>query len=177
MIIDYNLLHKQKLTLVSLMLGDKLSETEKLDIEGIVNVIDSIQDDAVKAELWQFPEDESMDNSPGTISPLPWACNDCDISSAHPEADEFIANTAGREIGAAFFSDVPRRCEANAAYIVRAANAYPKLVAALQRLADASASVGNLDHAGMPVPAETWAEMYAANNQARAALAEYSEGI
>lgn len=47
-----------------------------------------------------------------------------------------------------------------------------ELTGALTRLANASATVGNLDHAGVPVPSSAWAEMYAANNAARAALAK-----
>jgi hypothetical protein len=41
--------------------------------------------------------------------------------------------------------------------------AAPELLEASERLVKASATVGNLDHAGIPVPPEAWAEMYAAN--------------
>ncbi len=47
-----------------------------------------------------------------------------------------------------------------------------QLLEALRQLADASATVGNLDHAGAQVPADAWADMYQANNAARAAVAE-----
>lgn len=56
---------------------------------------------------------------------------------------------------------------------IRALNNADKLAEALRDLANASATIGNLDHAGAPIPADAWADMYAANNAARAALAAY----
>jgi hypothetical protein len=64
---------------------------------------------------------------------------------------------------------------ANAAYIVRCCNSHDELVAALQRLLDASATVGNLAHSGVTVPSEAWGEMYFAENAARAALQRAGE--
>ena len=52
----------------------------------------------------------------------------------------------------------------------------PELLGALKRLADASATVGNLDHAGVPVPADAWAELYNAHNAARGAIAKATCG-
>ena len=44
------------------------------------------------------------------------------------------------------------------------------MLEALRRLADAAGVVGDLDHAGAQVPAEAWAEMYAAHCVARAVI-------
>jgi len=53
--------------------------------------------------------------------------------------------------------------------------AAPRLLEAGERLRVASAAVGNMDHAGIPVPAQAWAEMYAANCELAAAIAEASK--
>lgn len=50
--------------------------------------------------------------------------------------------------------------------------AAPEMVEALTRLADASAVVGDLDHAGAQVPADAWAELWAANCAARGVIAK-----
>jgi len=62
--IDWDLLHRQKLALVGLQLrstgqgGVKLTRSEREAIEGMVNLLDALQDDAVAAGLWAFPEQE-----------------------------------------------------------------------------------------------------------------------
>lgn len=62
--IDWDLLHRQKLALVALQLrstgtgGVKLTPNEREVIEGIINLLDALQDDAVAAGLWAFPEQE-----------------------------------------------------------------------------------------------------------------------
>ena len=50
--------------------------------------------------------------------------------------------------------------------------AAPEMAKALRRLADASAVVGDLDHAGAQVPADAWAELWAANCAARGVIAK-----
>lgn len=70
------------------------------------------------------------------ISPLPWAADQdaALIYSDHPDADEVICDTSGLAIDAAFFSTMPGRAEANAAFIVRACNSHAALVAACKQL-------------------------------------------
>ena len=60
--IDWDLLHQQKLAVVGLQLrstgkgGVKLTQNEREAIEGIVNLLDALQDAAAAAGLWAFPE-------------------------------------------------------------------------------------------------------------------------
>ncbi len=62
--IDWDLLHRQKLALVALLSRSteagsvKLTPSDREAIEGIVELLDALQDDAVAAELWVFPEQE-----------------------------------------------------------------------------------------------------------------------
>ena len=61
---------------------------------------------------------------------------------------------------------------AHAVRVVKAVNLFDEMVERLKRLADASATVGNLDHAGAQVPPDAWAELWATNCAARALLAK-----
>ena len=60
--IDWDLLHRQKLALVALQLRStgtgnvKLTRSEQDAIEGIVNLLDALQDEVAAAGLWAFPE-------------------------------------------------------------------------------------------------------------------------
>lgn len=60
--IDWDLLHQQKLALVGLQLrstgkrGVKLTKGEREAIEGMVNLLDAMQDEAAAAGMWAFPE-------------------------------------------------------------------------------------------------------------------------
>ena len=60
--IDWDLLHRQKLALLALQsrsIGKdrvKLTRDGREAIEGIVNLLDALQDGAVEAGLWAFPE-------------------------------------------------------------------------------------------------------------------------
>ena len=62
--IDWDLLHRQKLALFALLSRStrtgrvKVTRNEREAIEGIVNLLDALQDDAVAAGLWAFPEQE-----------------------------------------------------------------------------------------------------------------------
>ncbi len=62
--IDWDLCHRQKLALFALLSRStrtsrvKLTRSEREAIEGIVNLLDALQDDAVAAGLWAFPEQE-----------------------------------------------------------------------------------------------------------------------
>ena len=96
---------------------------------------------------------------------LPWRCTD--------RAQVYALGRHIAECGAPdTMPHIGEQDQANAAFIVLACNSHYKLVEALRELADASATIGNLDHAGVPVPADAWADMYQANCKARAILAE-----
>ena len=62
--IDWDLLHRQKLALFALLSRStragrvKLTRSEQDAIEGIVNLLDALQDEAAAAGLWAFPEQE-----------------------------------------------------------------------------------------------------------------------
>jgi len=62
--IDWDLCHRQKLALVALLLRStgagnvKLTPNEREAIEGIVNLLDALQDEVAAAGLWAFPEQE-----------------------------------------------------------------------------------------------------------------------
>lgn len=99
-------------------------------------------------------------------TPTPWTV--CDLGPC----DGLQIDDAD---GSCVIEDAGGLTDANAEFITRAVNCHGTLVEACRRLADASATVGNLDHAGVLVPNEAWAEMYAANNFARAALAKTTE--
>ncbi len=61
--IDWDLLHQQKLALVGLQLRStgtgkvKLTRNEREVIDGIVNLLDAMQDEAAAAGLWAFPQE------------------------------------------------------------------------------------------------------------------------
>ena len=60
--IDWDLLHRQKLALLALLSRStgadrvKLTPSDREAIEGIVELLDALQDDAVEAGLWAFPD-------------------------------------------------------------------------------------------------------------------------
>lgn len=62
--------------------------------------------------------------------------------------------------------------KANAQHIVRAVNAFPKLLAALKELQVQADSMNNRQHAGLSVSTDDWAELFRFCNLARSALAE-----
>ncbi len=61
--IDWDLLHWQKVALVALQLRStgtgsvKLTRSEQEAIEGIVDLLDALQDEAAAVGLWAFPEE------------------------------------------------------------------------------------------------------------------------
>ncbi len=67
-------------------------------------------------------------------TPTPWECSDEHVYAYHNDIDELICRLDGRAQDAAFFSDVPGRVEANARFIVTAANCHEDLLAALKYL-------------------------------------------
>ena len=57
--VDWNLLHRQKLALLSLRVDRRLDAASIDAIEGLVNFVDALQDDAVAAGRWNFPGDRA----------------------------------------------------------------------------------------------------------------------
>jgi hypothetical protein len=67
--VDWELLHRQKLVLLDVLNGlDRDSPTAEA-LWGLVHLLDALQDDAVEAGRWTFP-DESADAA-ATEPPLP----------------------------------------------------------------------------------------------------------
>lgn len=57
--IDWEMLHEQKKTLFTLLFLKKApTEKEATLLDGIVTMIDDIQDEAVKQGIWKFPREE-----------------------------------------------------------------------------------------------------------------------
>lgn len=52
--IDWPLLHEQKLTLLKISLD--FDNKKRDDLNGILNLIDALQDDAEEMGIWKFPE-------------------------------------------------------------------------------------------------------------------------
>ena len=106
-------------------------------------------------------------------SPAPWS-----IGSEYDNSRDEIEDAEGRTIATvwtrracsgAYARPQFKDCtigKANARLIA----ASPVMKDSLKRLADASAAVGNMSHAGIPIPDEAWAALYAANNEARGIL-------
>ena len=54
--VDWELLHRQKLLLVEWLSGKPPKPSQVETLWGIVNLLDALQDDAVTAGRWQFPD-------------------------------------------------------------------------------------------------------------------------
>ena len=63
--IDWDLLHKQKLALVELVMSDRLISGEREHLEGIINLFDNLGDEAERKHLFIYPENpEEEEDSP-----------------------------------------------------------------------------------------------------------------
>ena len=114
------------------------------------------------------PETKNVETK-NTLTPGPWEIAD--------KRDGLILiraiTTEPGNFGAAYSAPIANVfAEANAQLIAAA----PDLLEALTRLANAAGVVGDLDHAGTQVPAEAWAEMYAAHCAARGVIAKTEKG-
>ena len=56
--IDWDLLHCQKLTLLVIRSRQLCGSPEFEDLSGIVHLLDALQDEAVAAGRWQFPNEK-----------------------------------------------------------------------------------------------------------------------
>lgn len=63
--IDWDLLHKQKLALVELAMSDRLIPVECEHLEGVINLLDNLGDEAERRGLFVYPENpEEEEDSP-----------------------------------------------------------------------------------------------------------------
>ena len=67
--VDWNLLHRQKLTLLKLRQHWSGGSAEAEALSGVIHLLDALQDDAVVIGRWAFPGEP--DNSPTSEPPAP----------------------------------------------------------------------------------------------------------
>lgn len=96
------------------------------------------------------------------ITPLPWRVE-----------GQYIVNRNGA-ITVAEVTQTPQR-DANADMIVHAANHFPALTLALERITEKVARANAIQHSGGTIELEDWSELYQLANEARAALAAAQE--
>lgn len=56
--VDWALLHRQKLVLLAIRSRQRDGSTEFEALSGIIHLLDALQDDAVAAGRWRFPNEE-----------------------------------------------------------------------------------------------------------------------
>lgn len=77
--VDWHLLHQQKLILLKMMNSCRKNSVETKSLEGIISLLDTIQDEAAEAGIWDFPVEED-DKDECEI------CESCDnIEAHHPD--------------------------------------------------------------------------------------------
>jgi hypothetical protein len=59
--VDWNLLHQQKLTLLEMLKRQRDGSPEAEALSGIINLLDTLQDEAADAGIWAFPSDDEME--------------------------------------------------------------------------------------------------------------------
>ena len=60
--IDWDLLHKQKYELLAVIEKEEEISGEIGELQGIIHLIDALQDVAAKNRIWKFPEDNLEDD-------------------------------------------------------------------------------------------------------------------
>ena len=58
--VDWNLLHRQKLSLLALREQQARGSTEAEALSGVIHLLDALQDDAAAIGRWEFPEDSAV---------------------------------------------------------------------------------------------------------------------
>lgn len=58
--VDWGLLHQQKLVLLKQLNDGRLEPSDEEALWGIVHLLDALQDDAVTAGRWTFPDERVM---------------------------------------------------------------------------------------------------------------------
>ena len=61
--VDWDLLHEQKLTMLTIRARQRDGSPEAGALSGIIHLLDALQDEAVEQGRWRFPE--TGDNRPG----------------------------------------------------------------------------------------------------------------
>jgi hypothetical protein len=59
--IDWDLLHEQKLSLLRLLEREPYDSSEAEALSGIINLLDTLQDEAADAGIWEFPGEGEME--------------------------------------------------------------------------------------------------------------------
>jgi hypothetical protein len=59
--IDWDLLHEQKLSLLRLLEREPYDSSEAEALSGIINLLDTLQDEAADAGIWSFPGESEME--------------------------------------------------------------------------------------------------------------------
>ena len=65
--VDWNLLHQQKLTLLEMLNRRRSNSPEAEALSGIINLLDTLQDEAADAGIWAFPDE--TEDEPATQPP------------------------------------------------------------------------------------------------------------
>jgi hypothetical protein len=60
--VDWNLLHQQKLALLEMLNRRRTDSPEAEALSGIINLLDTLQDEAADAGIWEFPSDVEMED-------------------------------------------------------------------------------------------------------------------
>ncbi|MFQ5502215.1 MAG: hypothetical protein ACE5EQ_07920 [Phycisphaerae bacterium] len=58
--VDWELLHRQKLVLLNQINDGRLKPSDQEALWGIVHLLDALQDDAITAGRWVFPDEPVM---------------------------------------------------------------------------------------------------------------------
>jgi hypothetical protein len=59
--VDWNLLHQQKLTLLEMLKRQRDGSSEAEVLSGIINLLDTLQDEAADAGIWAFPGENEIE--------------------------------------------------------------------------------------------------------------------
>lgn len=62
--VDWNLLHQQKLTLLAMLRRQRDGSPEAEALSGIINLLDTLQDEAADAGIWEFPGENEAEEVP-----------------------------------------------------------------------------------------------------------------
>ena len=59
--VDWNLLHQQKLVLLKMLECHQDGSPEAEALSGIINLLDTLQDEATNAGIWAFPGENEIE--------------------------------------------------------------------------------------------------------------------
>jgi hypothetical protein len=92
--VDWGLLHKQRLTLAELLIIGTIPSAKELNLlEGVLHLLDRMQDTAEEAGLWKYPE----------------TCDYCGVELGSPSKTHYCAEKAKEEAFA--LADIQRKGE------------------------------------------------------------------